>query len=318
MIFNFKNLDFRFFDGSEGASAGFGESSGVDLNGFSPEARSLLFGDDEQSDAESNQYQSGEEEDDAGQGQVGSDTYASEDIDAEFAELIADNGRYHDIFQQKVTGIIQDRFRNNQRNQQAQIDSISEKLSPLFLNYGLKFGDFDGLGNAIANDENFYRAGAERAGLSVEQYQEQLKLKAEAEAGRRITEAYQQERMRQEMYSKWEQDATALKEVFPNFDLRQEILTNDKFAELLDRGVDVQSAFIATHKDAILSGQRQEVSRQTVKNVVGNIKQRASRPVENGLRHQPAYQRKLDPSELTDKDMDEILDRVREGEVFSF
>ena len=320
MEFNIKRMDFIFFEdggGSGGESSGVG-ASGVDTSGWSPEARSLLFGEDSSVEPSSG-IEYGREMGNAEGSQVGSDTDASaEDIDAEFAELIADNGRYHDIFNQRVTSIIQDRFRNNQKNLQAQVDSISEKLSPLFLNYGLKPGDFEGLESAIANDENFYKAGAERSGLSVEQYRNHLRLQAEAEQGRRITEAYQQEQKRQEMYSKWEQDADSLRQSFPNFDLRQEIMVNEDFRNLLDSGVDVRSAFVSTHLDAILTGQAQEVSQQSMNTVLNNIRQRAQRPVENGLRHQPAHERRFDPSTFTDEDMDNIIERVRSGETFSF
>ena len=311
-------LDFAFFDG-EGAGGGEGAvagASGVDLNAFSPEARDLLFGGESQSEP-SNDIQYGRDEGEEGNRQTASDN-EPEDIGQEFAAMIANDGRYHDIFNQYVTGIIQDRFKNNQRNMQAQVDSISEKLSPLFMNYGLKPGDFEGLESAIANDENFYKAGAERAGMSVEQYRQNLKLQAEAEQGRRITEAYQQEQKRQEMYSTWEQDAVNLQQAFPNFDLRQEIINNEEFRNLLDNGIDVRSAFVSTHLDAILNGQRQEVQQQSMETVLNNIKGRNRRPVENGLRHQPAHERRLDPSTLTDDDMDNIIRRVREGETFSF
>lgn len=311
-------LDFAFFDG-EGAGGGEGAvagASGVDLNAFSPEARDLLFGGESQSEP-SNDIQYGRDEGEEGSRQTASDN-EPEDIGQEFAAMIANDGRYHDIFNQYVTGIIQDRFKNNQRNMQAQVDSISEKLSPLFMNYGLKPGDFEGLESAIANDENFYKAGAERAGMSIEQYRQNLKLQAEAEQGRRITEAYQQEQKRQEMYSTWEQDAVNLQQAFPNFDLRQEIINNEEFRNLLDNGIDVRSAFVSTHLDAILNGQRQEVQQQSMETVLNNIKGRNRRPVENGLRHQPAHERRLDPSTLTDDDMDNIIRRVREGEAFSF
>lgn len=311
-------LDFAFF---EGESAGGGEGavagiSSVDLNAFSPEARDLLFGGESQSEP-SNDIQYGRDEGEEGSRQTASDN-EPEDIGQEFAAMIANDGRYHDIFNQYVTGIIQDRFKNNQRNMQAQVDSISEKLSPLFMNYGLKPGDFEGLESAIANDENFYKAGAERAGMSIEQYRQNLKLQAEAEQGRRITEAYQQEQKRQELYSTWEQDAVNLQQAFPNFDLRQEIINNEEFRNLLDNGIDVRSAFVSTHLDAILNGQRQEVQQQSMETVLNNIKGRNRRPVENGLRHQPAHERRLDPSTLTDDDMDDIIRRVREGETFSF
>lgn len=75
------------------------------------------------------------------QGQVGTDTKdQGENLEAEFAELISKGGRFHDIYGKKVSDTVQERFKN-QTDLQAQVDSITEGLSPLFMNYGLKEGE---------------------------------------------------------------------------------------------------------------------------------------------------------------------------------
>ena len=123
--------------------------------------------------------------------QVGSDNRGNSP-EEEFAALIGKGGKFHDLYGQQVSKAIQDRFKN-QQDLQGQVDKISNDLSPLFMNYGLKAGDFEGLKDAIANDDVFFQAQAERAGLDVNQYKENLRLKAEAERGRQITEAYEQQ-----------------------------------------------------------------------------------------------------------------------------
>ena len=250
--------------------------------------------------------------------QVGTDN-ASEGSspDEEWAALIGKGGRFHDLYGQAVSNAIQDRFKN-QANLQAQVDGIAEDLSPLFMNYGLDSGDFEGLKKAIANDDAFFQAGAERAGLDIDQYKQNLKLQAEAERGRRITEAYEAEQRKQEMFAQWESDAEALRQAFPAFDLGLEIESNDRFADLLNRGIDVQTAFAVTHLNEIQNGANNYAQRTATQNVVNAIQSRAARPTENGMNHAAAIQRKSDPSSLSDDDIDEINRRVANGETISF
>ena len=248
--------------------------------------------------------------------QVGSDNEAPS-LDDEWAALVGKGGRFHDQYGQAVSSAIQDRFKN-QANLQAQVDGIAEDLSPLFMNYGLDTGDFEGLKKAVANDDAFFQAGAEKAGLDIDQYKQNLKLQAEAERGRRITEAYEQEQKKQEMFAKWEADAETLKEAFPAFDLGLEIEHNEQFADLLNKGIDVPTAFAVTHLNEIQSGANAHATRTATQNIVNTIQSKASRPAENGMNHAAAIQRKSDPRSLSDEDIDEINRRVANGEAISF
>lgn len=251
--------------------------------------------------------------------QVGSDNGGqATDLNAEFAELVGKGGRFHDVYGQMVSSVIQDRFKN-QANYKQQMDSIADGLSPLFMNYGLDTGDFEGLKDAIANDDAFYQANAEKAGLDVEQYKHQLQLEAEAERGRRITQQYEEQQRRQEMFNRWENEASQLQQQFPNFDLGLEIENNPSFANYLNYGASVQDAFMLSHMNEVMGGMNTAANQQATQNVVSAIQQRAARPPENGLSmHNPAIQRRSDPSQLTDEDFDEINRIVAEGGSVSF
>lgn len=293
--------DFHLFDGEGGGGEGATASQS-----------------DSQQDIQSIQYgkSKGEERTSS---QVGSDKKASEAdaLDAEWKALTGKGGKFHDLYGQGVSNAIQDRFRN-QADLQAQVNQIGEDLTPLFMNYGLKVGDYEGLSKAIAGDDALFQAGAERAGLDINQYRQNLKLQAEAERGRAITEAYEAQMRQNEMFARWESDAVELQQAFPAFDLGMEIESNPAFAELLNNGVDVRTAFISTHLDDVLNGASQYAQRTATKNVVNTIQQRAARPMEGAVNSTPALHRKSDPSKLTDKDLDEINRRVANGEVISF
>ena len=145
-----------------------------------------------------------------------------------------------------------------------------------------------------------------------------LKLKADSERLSQIDEAYRHEQQKQAMYQQWEAEASDLQQAFPAFDLGLEIENNERFARLIDNGVDVHTAFLSTHMDEILNGNNAYAQRTATQNVLNTIQQRASRPMEGALRHSPATQRKADPSSLSNEDLDEINRRVANGEEISF
>lgn len=299
-------MDFHLFDGEGGMGApGAGTASVPGSAQGIDEQPQIVYGKDPTGNGQA-------------MSQVGSDNAAQVNPEAEFAALVGKGGIYHDIYGQMVSNAIQDRFKN-QADLQKQMNSISEGLSPLFLNYGLETGDFEGLQNAIANDDAFYKANAEKAGLDVEQYKRQLQLEAEAERGRRITEQYEEQQRRTEMFNRWESEAQVLQQQFPMFDLGREIENNPAFANYLNYGASVQDAFMLSHMTEVMGGMNNAASQQATQNVVSAIQQRAARPPENGLSmHNPAIQRRSDPSQLTDEDFDEINRIVSEGGSVSF
>ena len=294
--------DFHLFDG-EGAATGAGAEEASTAGS--------------ESDVKNVQYGKSKDKETA-PSQVGSDNGAqAEDLSAEWKALTGKGGRFHDLYGQDVSKVIQDRFKN-QKDLQGQVDQISNGLSPLFMNYGLEAGDFEGLSKAIANDDAFYKAGAERAGLDVDQYKENLKLKAEAERGRQITEAYEAQQRQNEMFAQWETEAADLQQAFPAFDLGLELEHNEGFAKMVTTGVPVRDAFLAAHASEIFANANASAEARATQNVLSTIKQRAARPQEGAMHPGAAVVRKSDPSKLSNDDIDEINRRVAMGEQVSF
>ena len=260
-------LDFHLFDGEGGGESGAETARQSDSK---QDVKNIQYGKESKGEGQTNSH-------------VGSDNGTqneAEALSAEWKALTSKGGKFHDLYGQGVSDAVQSRFRN-QADLQGQVDKISEDLSPLFMNYGLKAGDFEGLKNAIANDQAFFQAGAEREGLDVEQYKQQLKLKADAERYRQITEAYQEQQ-------------------------RQ------------NNGTSVRDAFVATHLNEIMNGSNAQAAQTATQNVVNTIQQRAARPVEGAINQSSAIQRKSDPSRLSNEDIDEINRRVALGEAISF
>lgn len=319
-IFKFR---FDLFDGEGGADSSSGASGlGAEASAF---LASLGGGAREEVQKESNDepitlYGREAREESGESSPVGEDTEANTQQNTksaaeEFAELIGRGGKYHDEYGQAVSQAIQQRFKN-QADLQSTMGSYDSVLAPMYQRYGIKPGDIEALGTAIENDEELYAGEAEKEGLTVEQYRRNLRLQADAERGRQIQKAYEVEQERNQRYEAWDREADELKQSFPNFDLGMEIQTNDKFANLIDNGVSVTDAFFATHAKDILSGLHNESAETAKKDVISSIQQRAARPPENGIRHNAAVVRKVDPKTFTDEDMDKILRDVANGKPF--
>ena len=303
------NLRFIFDLFDEGGSA---EASATSQSGIGEDAKAFLrtLGESEEGISELDQVG-------APGAQVSDQSADNSEQPETFADLVAKGGKYHKEFGEAISSAIKDRFKN-QPDYKSTIAGYDEALAPLYEKYGLEAGDVEGLSKSIAEDDSNYADKAEKMGLTIEQYKHNLQLEKEAARGREITQAYEAEKARNEMYATWESDAETLRESFPAFDLGMELKSNERFGNLLDNGVSVTDAFFATHAAEILSGMNAESNADAKRSVVDNINQRAARPPENGARHNPAVQKKLDPRQFTGEDVDKILKAVQNGATFTF
>ena len=302
MIKNFK-FHFHIFDG-EGGDGGANASESAAVAGEGQE--------------ESARVEYGKAQGSERQGQNGTDKGTEgEDLQAEFTKLVGKGGKFHDLHGKMVSDAVKDRFRN-QSDLQGQVNQMNDAMAPLFRKYGLQQNDIQGLTEAIANDEDLYRSGAEEQGLDVRTYMNNLKLQADAEEGRRIKENYEREQRQAQMFQRWEAESSDLQKDFPGFDLTSEIRGNENFARLINSGASVVDAFYATHRNEIFKGVADASHERATSDVVNNIRNRAARPVESGVKHSPAIVRKSDPNSFTDADMDEINRRVSDGETIYF
>lgn len=237
------------------------------------------------------------------------------DPEHEFAELIGKGGKYKEQFDSHVKQILDRRFKsmNAMQDDLRRADSV---LSPLMDIYGVS--NLDDLRQKVLLDNNRIEDLADEAGMTKEQYL------AYREAQRQ-NQAYQEAeraRLRQEeadrTYDDWMQQAAALQEEYPGFDLEEECENETFLALLRTPGIDVRTAYLAVHHDDILRGVATEVGEAVRQNTVNTIRARGARPSENGLVESPGVVRKNDASKLTRADREEIAKRVQRGETISF
>lgn len=240
-----------------------------------------------------------------------SDTISAEDRRAQFDAMI--KGEYKDLYQEQIKSTIDKRLKNVHDNQDT-IDKYNSVLAPIYERYGIDNGKFEELSEAISNDESLYQDEADRLGMTAEQLlylKQQERARAEAEEKLQRLEGA---RRAQEDYNGWIKEGEELKQMYPDFDLQEEV-GNTRFTSLLSAGWSVQEAYEATHAHELIKGAIGTASSVTENRVVSNIRARNSRPRENGLGSNSGVIVKTDPTKFTKKDFEDIARRVREGET---
>lgn len=237
---------------------------------------------------------------------------------AEFEKLI--KGDYKELFDARVQQNINARFKDMEtyKSKAAQAEALTPILDMLASKYGVEGTDVEALVKATQEDDSYYEEEALKKGLSVPQLKQIKKLERENEEFKRAAQEQQQRANADKIYSQWQQQSDALKQTYPNFDLRTECAHPEygaRFLGLLRSGVDVQTAYEVIHKDDILGGAMQYTAQAVQQKTLNDIKARGMRPSENGASGAGAATIvKSDPKTFTKKDREEIARRVLRGE----
>lgn len=237
-----------------------------------------------------------------------------EERQAEFEALI--KGEYKDLYDGRVQGIINRRF-SDAKNMEKQVKSANEITNLLSMKYGVNSDDIEGLKKAIEEDDTYWEDAAEKANLSVEQFKHMKKMETEITALRRAQEEAERITQKEQIFSKWNQEAEGLKNFYPGFDLDME-LRNENFLNLLGAGIDMKTTFETIHHDELMTGAMSYTAQQVAKKQADAIKSGQMRPTENGISSRAAVTVKKDPNTLTHQDFVEIRRQVQNGKRIEF
>ena len=115
-------------------------------------------------------------------------------------------------------------------------------------------------------------------------------------------------------YGKIIEEASALREVYPSFDLEGEC-ADPRFVKLVAAGIGVRGAYEALHHNEIMAGAMQYAADRVLE-AAG--KGGTRRPVENGAAESSGRTPVLDVSSLTGREIRDIIRRVEKGEKIKF
>lgn len=237
-----------------------------------------------------------------------------EDRRKAFEDLIG--GEYKDEFTQRTQEIINRRFKET-KNLESQLNTQKPIIDMLLQKYKIADGDLGKLTQAIEGDDTYWEEAAEQAGLTVEQYKTYQKLERENQELREAQRKAQGQQQMDNQLNAWYKEAEQVKAMYPGFDFKTEC-QNREFLGLLKAGIPVQKAYETMHLDELVTGAASVAARQAEQRTVSNIRNRASRPSENGASSQSAAVIKSDVSKLTKEDRAEIVRRAARGETIGF
>lgn len=237
---------------------------------------------------------------------------------AEFERLI--KGEYKDIFGERIQRVIDERFKQT-KGLEERMTAVQPMLEMLAGRYGVKAEDPEALLKAIEDDDGYYEQEAVAKGMTVEQLKEMKRMQRENSQLRAAMEQRQRQESADRMYRAWMEQAEAVKQMYPGFDLQAECnhpVSGQQFVGLLKSNVPIRTAYEVIHKDEIIGGAMQYTAQQVQQKTVNDIRARGLRPQENGTGGQAAAEVKTDVHKLTRADREEIARRVARGERISF
>ena len=170
---------------------------------------------------------------------------------------------------------------------------------------------------AIEQDDVYYEAAAEEAGLTVEQFKAMQKLERDSAELTALRQRQQGEKQLREQMNTWYKEGEQVKKLYPTFDLATEVKDRN-FLGLLRSGVNVQQAYELMHMDEIKAAAAKTAAETAGKQMEAKIKKNAARPLENGTSTQSAAIVKNDVHNLTRADRAEVARRAARGEKIKF
>ena len=206
-----------------------------------------------------------------------------EQREAAFEALI--QGEYRAEYEKHVQDIIRKRLKGARENAK-RISELSPALKVLAKRYGVEQSEPEKLTQAILAEEERSAAAPDPATL------------AGAEA----------------VVETWRKEAEALRELYPTFDLEQE-LASPRFRDLIRLpDMDLRTAFEVMHRDELLPAVMRYTADTVARKLTGKLMTEGLRPAENGSDGQSASLSRLNVAAMTPGQRQEIIRRVQRGE----
>lgn len=240
---------------------------------------------------------------------------SEEDLDREFEGLI--KGKYKQPYNKRSQRMVNERFKQNKQAEAVQSE-YEDMLAPVYDKYGVKKGDRAALKAAIEADDSFLAEEAARRHVTKEQVRVERQLAKVTQQQQADSLRQQQQEANTRQWNKWMQEAAEVSEKYPGFDLRGEIMNNEQFAALLDKGLSVKQAYESVHFDEIMQKLTQTAVQDAAARTARSIAANGNRAVEGALGAQPGVATKQSVQDLTGRQIEDILKRVGRGEKITF
>ncbi len=242
------------------------------------------------------------------------------DFDTEFSELI--KGEYKDSFEKVLKSHLGHRLKGA-KAKEAELEAVKPIVDMLKARHGIE--DLTELANAVEEDALYIQKRSMDTGESRESILNDIRSKRqqrEVEKDRakehEELESMRAEKAHRQRLEGWMSEANALKDKYPELDLKTE-LRNRGFFNSLMKGFSVEEAYIVSHHSDLVEQAKTATAAEVKKATLDNIAAGANRPSENGSTSSQASARTdVDVNSLTGKDVLDILKQVERGATIKF
>lgn len=241
---------------------------------------------------------------------------AAQDDAAMRAEAKAKYKFYDDGDVQKI---VRGRLKDAEGYQKT-LGTLQPMLDAMARQYGIKPGDHQALVDKVLDSDSLYEEEAMRTGMSVEAVKQIAKLRSERDQQAAQLSQYTEQAQAERHIMQLVQQAEALKERYPGFDLAAE-MQNEDFVRFTSPGVgmSVEQAFNALHYGELQQMAMSAAAQQSRQMAAQTMQANMARPRENAGRNAaPAAQVYQDPNTLTRAQIEDYVRRARAGEKISF
>ena len=223
--------------------------------------------------------------------------------------------QYKDLYDAEVQGILHKRL-GKYKGMEQEMQQLSPALKMLEKKYGVTGAE--AVARAILNDDANYEEEAAARGMDVETYKEMRQTQLENESLRAEREQSRQQEEAARQVAGWRQEETALKQLYPDFDLDTEMeASGGELFAMLKSGVPLEHAYKVLHMDELMQGTIAGAVQRTQQRTLETIAARGARPVENGAGMSTEHAGKYDVSKLTRAQMEELERRALHGETIT-
>ena len=212
---------------------------------------------------------------------------------------------------------IQHMVRSRLRSAKGAEEALS-KLAPALDLIARKYGqdpanpDYEALANAIRDDDIYFEDDALKNGTELGTAKQEVLNNLDTARQQRVEAQTIEEERFQNHIKNLEQQGEAMKAVFPNFNLMQE-LQNPAFARMTSPnvGISVEDAYYAVHRKEIMARGMQVTAQKTASMISNSIQAGSRRPAEAGITGQAPSVTMFDYKNASKEQRNALKQRIR-------
>ena len=185
-------------------------------------------------------------------------------------------------YNKQMQAVVQSRLRTA-KGAEEKLGKLTPALELMAGKYGIDPEDIDALAKAISDDNSYYEDKALEMGVPVETAKKiDQQERNTARQQRQEQQTLEQQKVQQH-FMRLQDQAEAMKQVFPNFNLQKE-LQNPVFVRLTapDSGISLEDAYHAVHRKEIMAAGMQVTAQKTAQQISNSIQAGSRRPNEAG------------------------------------